>query len=89
VSNKNISENPFLTTRLCFRSRQLESIGQELLEAKLALVVKTEEMQHLGARGNASEEMFNQIQKTVLALTRERDELTAEISEFANERAGE
>jgi hypothetical protein len=55
----------------------------------LALVAKTEEMRNLGARGNASEEMLNQIQKTVLALTRERDELTAEISEFANERAGE
>ncbi|KAJ9101112.1 hypothetical protein QFC21_003330 [Naganishia friedmannii] len=68
------------------QSRKLEGAVQQLKETESALVAKTEEVQSLGARGDATEEVLRQTCQTLLALTRERDGLKAEILEFATER---
>lgn len=67
----------------------LESSVQELKDAKTAFAAKMEEVQNLEARSQAAEETLHQIRQTMLTLTRERDGLAMEISEFGNERTGE
>lgn len=73
---------------MCYRASELEAALQELNRVKAELRANAELLQGLNIKQQDTARLLSESQRTVAALTRQRDELAAEIAELSDEKKG-